>query len=746
MAEAAGSLALARVRDRSAGPRRVFPSLASGFVAGVLTVVIQISLATLIFSGDLAPHLARGIGLSLCGAVVIGLIVTLTSSVQGAIAIPQENTGAVLAVVAADIAAVLGRSAAPDETFWTVAAAIGLTSLAAGLLFIALGRFRLSVFIRFVPYPVVGGFLAGTGWLLMEGAIHVMTGSPLQFATLRDLFRIDVLPLWLPGAVFGIVLLAVVRRFHTFAMVPYLLAAAMLVFFGMLRVTNTSLADAGARGWLLGPFSSGTLWSPPNVAAFAEIHWPAILAQAGGVATILVIGPIALLLNATGLELTIRQDIDLDRELESAGLANLAAGLIGGPVGYHTLSLSALTHRLEASGRLAGVVAVATCGAALVFGATFLAVFPRPVLGGFLFFLGLAFLVEWLYDAWFKLPRMDYLVILVILAAVGTVNFLAGMALGMAAAVALFVVNYSRIGVVKLALSGANYRSNVDRPHANRTLLDATGDQVLILRLQGYVFFGTAHTLLAQIRRRAEQPNARPLRYVVLDFRLVNGLDSSAVSSFERLKQWGEAKGFRVVLTQPPSEMRTQLEDAGLGEERGGVVRFFPTLDHGVEWCENEILAAARVPADGEGEPLPAQLARLLPESVDVNGLMAYLEKQRLGEGEYLVRQGDPCDAIYFVESGLLTAQLERPGGGSTRLRTMRGGSVVGEVSMYIGGVRTASVVAGSPCTCYRLSAGRLSEMERNAPDLAAALHKFLAGLLAERLAGLSRSLDAALR
>jgi sulfate permease, SulP family len=745
MADVASSLAPARIRVRLK-PRRVFPSLAGGAIAGVLAVVIQISLATLIFSGDLAPYLARGIGLSLWGAVVMGLIVTLTSSVPGAIAIPQENTAAVIAVVAADIAAVLGRSTAPDEIFWTVAAAIGLTSLAAGLLFIALGRFKLSVFIRFVPYPVVGGFLAGTGWLLMEGAIHVMTGAPLHFSSLRHLFQIDVLPLWLPGAAFGIVLLAVVRRFKTFAVVPYMLAAALAVFFVILRATNTSLVDAGTRGWLLGPFSSATMWTSPSAAALAGVHWRAILAQAGGVATILVLGPIALLLNATGLELVIRQDIDLDRELESAGLGNLAAGLFGGPVGYHTLSLSALTHRLDAGGRLVGLAAVATCGAALVFGAALLAVFPRPVLGGFLFFLGLAFLVEWLYDAWFKLPRMDYLVIVVILAAVGTLNFLAGLALGMAAAVVLFVVNYSRIGAVKLALSGANYRSTVDRPHSNRTLLDETGDQVLILRLQGYVFFGTAHTLLAQIRRRADQPQARPLRYVVLDFRLVHGLDSSAVSSFERLKQWGEARGFRVVLTQPPSELRKHLEDAGFGEGPDGVVRFFPTLDHGVEWCENEILTAARAPADGEGETLAAQLARLLPGSVDVAELMAYLEQRRLNPGEYLVRQGDPCDAIYFVESGVLTAQLDLPGGGGARLRTMRGGSVVGEVAMYLGGVRTASVVADSPCTCYRLSAEKLREMEQHTPDLAAALHQFLARLLAERLAGLSRSLEAALR
>jgi len=64
---------------------------------------------------------------------------------------------------------------------------------------------------------------------------------------------------------------------------------------------------------------------------------------------------------------------------------------------------------------------------------------------------------------------------------------------------------------------------------------------------------------------------------------------------------------------------------------------------------------------------------------------------------------------------------------------------------MYIGGVRTASVVAISPTTLHRLSASKLKEMEQNDPYLAAALHKFMARLLAERLAGMNRTLEAVL-
>jgi sulfate permease, SulP family len=163
-------------------------------------------------------------------------------------------------------------------------------------------------------------------------------------------------------------------------------------------------------------------------------------------------------------------------------------------------------------------------------------------LGGFLFFLGLSFLVEWLYEASFKLPRTDYVLVLLIFAAIAAVNFLAGVGLGDAAAVVMFVVNYSRINVVKYALSGENYRSTVERPVEARKVLDETGDQMLVLRLQGYLFFGTAQTLLARLRQRLEQPTVGPLRYLVLDLRFVHGLDSSAVASFERMRQWAEGR------------------------------------------------------------------------------------------------------------------------------------------------------------------------------------------------------------
>ncbi len=79
--------------------------------------------------------------------------------------------------------------------------------------------------------------------------------------------------------------------------------------------------------------------------------------------------------------------------------------------------------RIAPDRRLVGLISAGLCAACLIFGSTLLTLFPKPVLGGLLLFLGLAFLVEWVYDAWFKLPRIDYLIVLFILLAIATVGF-----------------------------------------------------------------------------------------------------------------------------------------------------------------------------------------------------------------------------------------------------------------------------------------------------------------------------------
>jgi SulP family sulfate permease len=610
--------------------------------------------------------------------------------------------------------------------------------LATGVFFLLLGRFKLSRFIRFIPYPVVGGFLAGTGWLLVRGAVGVMTDNTPSLSSLPALFQTGLLIRWLPGLVFAFVLLLVLRRHNHFLIMPAILLGAIGLFYGVLLVTHTPVPAAAAQGWLLGPFPANSLWQPLTPAVLSQVNWPAIFGELDKLGAILVISAIALLLNISALEVTVQRDIDMDRELQAAGLANLLAGLGGSPVGYQALSLSTLAYRLNARSRLVNLVSALMCGLALFFGAALLSILPKPVLGGLLMFLGLSFLVEWVYDAWFRLSRVDYVLVLLILVVVSTLGFLQGVAVGVAVAVILFVVNYSRINVIKNTLSGASYHSNVDRPAAQRQLLEKQGDRIFILGLQGFIFFGTAQLLLSRIHARLNTRGRATLAYLVLDFRLVSGLDSSAVFSFVRMQQLAEVDHFHLILTDLRPADRRQLEKGGLA----GVL-IFPALDYGVEWCEDDLLAAEGANLAGRHESLQKQLKQVLSGPAAVTRLMAYLEKQEVGEGHTLMHQGDPPEAMYFIESGQVKAELELPDGKTMRLRTMHSGSVVGEIGLYLGGARTASIITTQPSTLYRLSAAALEKMNADDPQVAMGLHQWIARLLAERLSYTNRTLEA---
>ena len=727
-------------------PKKLVSSLTAGLIVGITDVSIEISLAALIFSGALAPYIANGIGFVLFGAFTILLLGALTSSIPGTITIPQDTPAAILALIAAGVVGHMSAASTPDEIFTTAVAAIILTSLLAGLIFLLFGRFKLSGFARFIPYPVVGGFLAGTGWLLAKGAFSVMTDMPLTLDSFSHLFRTDILIHWLPGLIFALALLLILRRSSHFLIIPGMLALGIGLFYIALSLTGVSSSQAAELGWLLGPFEQEALFQPLMPASLALVNWPAIFSQLDKIGAVIVLSLISLLLNVSALEIAVKEDIDMNRELQSAGMANLVAGLFGSTVGYQALSLTVLAHRLNAKTRLAGVFTALVCGGALVFGATLLSFFPKPILGGVLLFMGLSFLVEWVIDARTRLPRIDYLLVLMILVAIASIGFLEGIAVGVLIAVVMFVVSYSQIDAVKHSLSGATYHSKVERPLAHRQALQERGGEIFILRLQGFIFFGTAQKLLDQIKERLENPDQPRLRYVVLDFRQVVLLDSSAVFSITRMKQLAEAQHIHLVWTNLSATIQRQLERGGLVEEADDCFIILPTLDHGLEWCENQILAEYGVTdLTGVIEKIERQIKRAIPDLKDVNKLMQYLERMEVEKGDYIMHQGDQPDEMYFIEAGLVSAQLELPDGIIMRLRSMRGGTTVGEMGMYLGNTRTASVLAERTSIVYRLSKSALEKMEERDPEVAALLHRWIASLLAERLADNNRTIEALL-
>jgi SulP family sulfate permease len=302
-------------------------------------------------------------------------------------------------------------------------------------------------------------------------------------------------------------------------------------------------------------------------------------------------------------------------------------------------------------------------------------------------------------------------------------------------AVVLFAVNYGRIELVREVAFGETYHSNVDRPPGERALLRTMGERVLILRVHGFVFFGSANGLLERIRKRVERA---PLRFLVIDLRRVTGVDSSAVVAFVKVMHLADASGFEVVFTGTAESVRRQLGRGGLVASE--VVRFEPDLDRGLEQCEEGLLQEEAVTAAAAVDGRDGGWTAGMPP-----GLERYVERQTLLDGTVLIRQGDSPDDVYVLESGRLRVEMQTPDGTRMRVRSINPGVVVGEVAVYSGDPRTADVVAEGSTVVLRLDRASIGRIEAEDPALASAMHRWLAGVLSERLSDTLREFDALL-
>jgi SulP family sulfate permease len=720
--------------------RRLLPSLTLGVVMGITEVIYALSVGSLLFSGDLTPYLFRGIGVALTTATIMLIGISLGTSIRGVTGSLQDSPAVLLAIIVSSLVATLPL-ADTGARLTTILVSIAVVTLATGMMFLALGILKLGSLIRFLPYPVLGGFLAGTGWLLVKGSIGVMTGLSLTLENIPALIQPEKLILWVSGTAFALILFFSLRRIKHYLVMPTVLLIVIGLFYGALSVTGTSIAEAADQGLLIGEVSSEAGIQLLNLESLMATDWAAIWKQAGNIGIILAISVVSLLLNSSALELAFQQDVDLNHELRIAGLTNIFSGICGGTVGYHALDISTLCGRAGSRSRIPGLIAGAICAVVLLAGLPLLAFYPKPILGGLLFFMGMSFLVEWVVDGWSRLPRADYAVVLLILVVIGVTDFIVGVAIGLTAMIVLFVLRYSRINVVRDSLTGAEIKSTVERYAHHRRELRKLGEHISILKLQGYIFFGTAHALFEQIQARVNDTDRPSVRYIILDFRRVTGLDSSAAISFVKVLQLAEAGEIHLLLTNVPEDIRQQLELAGLfeGDHRATI---FSDLDHGLEWCENHLLEAEMVTIRLFPDTLQLQLAQSGFKKTDASRLMKFLEMAHFEKGDALIRQGDKADDLFFIESGSVSVYLELEDDKRMRLQTMGMGTIVGELGLYLGSTRSASVIADAPTVAYRLTQKSLLEMKKKEAKLATAFHEFIVRMLSERLVAANRLIE----
>jgi sulfate permease, SulP family len=676
----------------------------AGLVVGVFGVSLALSFATLIFAGELAPSLGLGAGWILAGYVVIGLVAALTSSFRGLAAGPQDAPAVLLAAAAAGIAA---NAVDPLPTLATF---IIVTTSVTGLMLILMGRFRLGDMVRYVPFPVVAGFLGGTGLLLLIAGISQLFGSIGGVSELG--LRV------VPGLALGVFIAVLGARDSSPAAPVVLIVTGFVGYHLAAAISNIAQEDGIARGLLLGPFPEGRLAELDVLSVLASADWNAVLSQSPVVLAMVLIVPIAVLLNLGGVEQTFSLDLDVDRELTSTGAGMVAAAPFAGIPGYVWLSVTIVGRRLGDAGRLPPLVASGLAAVVLFAGADLASLVPVFIPAGLLVAIGLGLMIAWLWDVRTRVTPVEHIVVLVIVVTIGVFGFLPGVGLGVVAATGLFVVRYARTSAVRAMATISERRSSVQRNAVDDVVLAELGKQVVLFELQGYLFFGTTEQIVRSVRKVIDSQARVDL--VLIDLRRVTGMDSSATASFDRLARLAENRGFRVVFCGGGGEVPRALAPVMRHEH----CAYEPDLDKAMEMAEEELLASHDEPPTDE--------------SFDWSDTPRVV----ISVGEPIITEGDNGAGIFFLESGRARVDSPDP---EARRAVLLPGAVIGELSYLTGDPAMATVVAHTECVVRHMTPGWLVDLARRDPQRALELERLISHRLAVKLTAANRTIGSLL-
>ncbi len=304
--------------------------------------------------------------------------------------------------------------------------------------------------------------------------------------------------------------------------------------------------------------------------------------------------------------------------------------------------------------------------------------------------------------------------------------------------VVLFVISYSKVEIIKHELTGKTFHSNVERSESVKNIIDDSGDKILILPLQGYIFFGSANRLLERIKLHLQSQNEINLKYLVFDLKQVTGIDSSTINSFNKLRILAELDNFQVLFCNLTPKIISQFEAEGLFADNMDFFLQFDDLDHGMEWCEEQIISETAIGSNKQKKEIDE--IKLFEEKFA--DLLIYFESKDINQDTTLIEQGSDPDGLYFIKSGRVTVEL-RSSNNKIRLKSMGTGTVVGEVSLYLKTQATASVISNTDCNTYFLSHENFEKLNKETPERAAELHTYIVKLLSDRLAKSNATIQA---
>ncbi|KAI4259756.1 MAG: hypothetical protein L6R42_004410 [Xanthoria sp. 1 TBL-2021] len=695
----------------------------------------------------------------------------------------------------------------PDAVLATTILSFSISAIMTGVVFFMMGFCKLGALIGFFPRHILIGCIGGVGYFLVATGVEVsarLDGNlEYDLATLKKLLRADTIALWTLPLFLAICLILIKRQVkYSFVDAAYFLSIIGIFYFFVGAIDKLELPDLRSKGWVFKAPDAGVpfyhFYTLYNIEA---VDWAALADTIPTMLALTFFGIIHVPINVPALGISVGEDnVDVDRELKAHGLSNALSGLSGSVQNYLVYTNSVLFVRSGGNSRVAGVMLAAATFGVLVSGPMIIGYIPIMVVGALIFFLGIDLMREALVEPWGKVHRLEYLTIVIIVITMGAWDFVIGILIGILLACVSFILQTSRVSAIRNSLPGSIAASTVRRHPIQNRFLQEAGKQIYVLKLAGYLFFGTIVGVEKQIRALLHEKFERePIRFLILDLQNVVGIDFSAAEAFTRIKRILDVRSVTLIISGIPltGEVGTALWNIGLFKAEDPV-QFFETLNSALEHCENDLLlslyqqrgpvAASNysstylsVPkqdhsslsneiiyssprrkelqqvattAFREQDPVPhtrwqgyKQPLQLLLQTFSTVSdepedfwyrAVPFFERMRFASGSILYKREEMADGFFLLESGMLKAEYMLPQLGKFS-ELIVAGTTCGELPFFSGTKRTSTTSADRDCVTWMLNQSRWEELQRSQPDIAQELLKISLKLTSERMDSITK-------
>lgn len=705
-----------------------------GLAAMLVALPSAIAFGVAIFSPLAGSFAAQGALAGILGATALGLLAPTFGSRSRLISAPSAPAAAVLAALAATLTQQGG--AAP-----TILIQIGIIGLLAGAIQVGFGTAGIGRLIKFIPFPVVSGYLSGVGLIIIGSQVPKFLGAPAS-ASLLGALSAPSAWMW-QSMVVGTVVIAtmlLIPRFTNTVPAAILALLAGCATYLALALIDPALLTTEGNPLVIGALGVGDAglgdalnryWLALRGLGLNEIGQ--VLAPALTLATLLSIDTLK-----TGLVMDTMTNghHDPDRELIGQGIGNMAASVVGGVPGSGTMGASLVNLSSGARTWRSALLAGGFSLLAFLLLSGLIAWVPIAALAGILMVIGFR-MIDRHSMAFFYTPatRLDFLVILSVIVVAVFGNLITASAVGVALAVILFIREQTRSSVVRNRIEGQEIISKRTRAELEPGSAEADASNMVVFELQGSLFFGTANQLQAAL-----EPEASVRKYLVLSMRRVQSLDVTATHVLEQIKDTLEQHNGYLVFCDIPKglpsglKMKRFLKDTGVVRPTNSAFAF-RQLDDALEWIESQELT------DTTAQPndiVPVELADM-PFLAGCSGeamaaLATAVELRMVKAGKKVFKAGGDSDSLYFLRRGMVKLTVPIHKKESYHLATCSPGDLIGAKGFIEVHRQAMDALALTDVDVYVLTRERFEVLAVDYGDVAVAIMGKLARDLATRL------------